>query len=51
MHDLMRVAGEKEAILRLQGVEDQRKLGAREVLHFVHDDEIVKRFGLRAPAV
>ncbi len=30
---------------------NQRKLGACEVLHFVHDDEIVVRFGLRAPAV
>ena len=51
MHDLMRIAAKKETILGLERIENQRKLGVCEVLHFVHDDEIVARFGLRAPGV
>ena len=34
-----------------RAIENQRKLGIGEVLHFVDDDEIVERFRLGAPAV
>ena len=51
MHDLVRIAAKQEMILGLERIEDQRELGVGEILHFVDDDEIVARLGLRAPRV
>ena len=51
MHDLVRIAAKQEMILGFERIEDQRELGVGEILHFVDDDEIVARLGLRAPGV
>ena len=51
MHDLVRIAAKQEMILGVERIEDQRELGVGEILHFVDDDEIVARLGLRAPGV
>ena len=43
MHELVGIAAQGEVVLGPQGFQDQADLDVRQVLHFVHDHEVVPR--------
>ena len=49
MNDLVGIAAEKKATRLFEGLQHQRKLDARDVLHFVDNDKVVTRRCQRLP--